>query len=91
MGVQTPKVDPLMNTDRFRIRPGKRLSLVKHDPDDSKPFRDRSETEQQGSFDDSKHVLCPDGSWRAIMPRFFVAVSTAQYSESFTDPRSKPP
>ena len=45
MGVQTPKVDPLMNIDRFRIRPGKRLSLEKHDPDDSKPFRDRSETE----------------------------------------------
>jgi PPK2 family polyphosphate:nucleotide phosphotransferase len=34
-----------MNTDRFRIRPGKRVSLDKYDPEDSKPFRDRSETE----------------------------------------------
>jgi len=34
-----------MNTDRFRIRPGKRVSLDKYDPEDSKPFRDRSKTE----------------------------------------------
>jgi polyphosphate kinase 2 (PPK2 family) len=33
-----------MNTDRFRVRPGKRVSLEKHDPADSKPFRDRAET-----------------------------------------------
>lgn len=34
-----------MNTDRFRIRPGKRVSLDKHDPEDSRPFKDRAETE----------------------------------------------
>jgi PPK2 family polyphosphate:nucleotide phosphotransferase len=34
-----------MNTDRFRIRPRKRVSLDKHDPADTKPFRDRAETE----------------------------------------------
>jgi PPK2 family polyphosphate:nucleotide phosphotransferase len=34
-----------MNTDRFRIRPRKRVSLDKHNPADTKPFRDRAETE----------------------------------------------
>src|SRR5712691_5075354 len=34
-----------MNTDRFRVRPRKRVSLDKYDPADTKPFRDRAETE----------------------------------------------
>src|SRR5262249_31878537 len=34
-----------MKTDRFRVRPGKRFSLDTHDPKDTKPFRDPSETE----------------------------------------------
>jgi PPK2 family polyphosphate:nucleotide phosphotransferase len=45
MGTHGPKVELLMNTDRFRVRPGKRVSLDKYDPADSKPFRDRAETE----------------------------------------------
>lgn len=34
-----------MKTERFRIRPGKRVSLDKFDPADSKPYRDRAEAE----------------------------------------------
>ncbi len=34
-----------MKTDRFRVRPGKRFSLDTHDPKDTRPFRDPSETE----------------------------------------------
>jgi PPK2 family polyphosphate:nucleotide phosphotransferase len=34
-----------MNTDRFRVRPGKRVSLDKYDPVDTRPFKDRTETE----------------------------------------------
>jgi PPK2 family polyphosphate:nucleotide phosphotransferase len=34
-----------MNTDRFRVRPGKRVSLDKFDPADSNPFKDRAATE----------------------------------------------
>jgi PPK2 family polyphosphate:nucleotide phosphotransferase len=45
MGAASLQWDPPMNTDRFRVRPGKRVSLDKYDPDDSKPYRDRSETE----------------------------------------------
>ncbi len=46
----------LMNTDRFRIRPGKRVSLDKYDPDDSKPFRDRSETES--TLEKEREEIC---------------------------------
>jgi PPK2 family polyphosphate:nucleotide phosphotransferase len=34
-----------MNTDRFRVRPGKRVSLDKYDPAETRPFKDRTETE----------------------------------------------
>jgi PPK2 family polyphosphate:nucleotide phosphotransferase len=46
----------LMNTDRFRIRPGKRVSLDKYDPDDSKPFRERAETD--GLLAKAREEIC---------------------------------
>jgi PPK2 family polyphosphate:nucleotide phosphotransferase len=61
-----------MNTDRFRIRPGKRVSLDKHDPADSKPFKDRAETEsllvkERELIDGLQDRLYAENQWALLL------------------------
>jgi PPK2 family polyphosphate:nucleotide phosphotransferase len=65
-------VEPLMNTDRFRVRPGKRVSLGKFDPEDSAPFKDRSETEgllvkQLAEIASLQDRLYAEGRWSLLL------------------------
>jgi PPK2 family polyphosphate:nucleotide phosphotransferase len=61
-----------MNTDRFRIRPGKRVSLDKYDPEDTKPFKDRVETEgllqkQIEQIDALQERLYAENQWAVLL------------------------
>jgi PPK2 family polyphosphate:nucleotide phosphotransferase len=72
MGAPAPEVEPLMNTDRFRVRPGKRVSLGKHDPEDSAPFKDRSETnglleKETAKMCDLQSRLYAENRWAVLL------------------------